>query len=269
MLDGNAKEVGTIGVIAQRQETTSPDKGANQPNSDKVADVSNKDGSEDEVEEDEVIFPKNQSLSQAFSPVVGLAQTKRRGQDLGLQSTQMVDSHGVERYSTPDEATGEFPEGFVRYLILQPKYINGVPSKYIDGSSFRSSLRGGGKDLENQMLAKNGSLATHQAYDDLSLLRKDIDDLQQLIIPALTQYKLPPGREFFNLGTSGRNFIYPHVVMDMLLGYDENEEPIISSEPVPFATHILEKASPKKFVVRIVYCDVCIFGFLILFLFAV
>jgi len=267
MLDGNAKEVGTIGVIAQRQETTSPDKGANQPNNDKVADVSNKDGSEDEVEEDEVIFLKNQSLNQAFSPVVGLAQTKRRGQDLGLQSTQMVDSHGVERYSTPDEATGEFPEGFVRYLRLQPKYINGVPPKYVDGSSFRSSLRGGGKDLENQMLAKNGSLATHKAYDDLSLLRKDIELM--LIIPALTQYKLPLGREFYNLGTPGKNFLYPYVVMDTLQGYDEDEEPIIRSEPVPLATHILEKVSQKKFVVRIVYCDVCIFDFLILFLFAV
>jgi len=177
----------------------------------------------------------------------------------------MVDSHGAERYSMPDEATGEFAEGFVRYLILHAKYINGVPRP--DGSSFRASSRGGGKDLQNQMLAKNGMLAAHYAYDDLSLLRKDIELM--LIIPALTQYKLPLGREFYNLGTPGKNFLYPYVVMDTLQGYDEDEEPIIRSEPVPLATHILEKVSQKKFVVRIVYCDVCIFDFLILFLFAV
>ena len=265
MLDGNDKEAGTIEttVTAQRQgvteETTcSPDK-------DKVADVFNKDESEDEDEVEEVVFPKNQSLSQVFSPVVVLPQTKKRGQDLGLPITQVVDSNGVERYSMPHKVTGKFAEGFERYLILQSKYINGVPPK--DGSSFRSSNRGGGKDLQNQMLAKNGQLATHMAFDDVSLLRTDIDDL--MIIPALTQYKLPTGREFFSLGTAGRNFLYPHVVMDTLLGYDANDEPIIRSESVQFATHILQKVSEKKFVVRIVYCDVCIFDFLILFLFAV
>jgi hypothetical protein len=261
MLDGNDKEVGTIEttVTAQKRQEVTEGTTTVSPDKDDVTNVLQaEDESEDEVD---ATFPKNQSLSQIFSPVV--VPPKKRGQDLGLPCTQLVNSQGEERYSMPDKTTtGEFPEGFVRYLILQPKYINGVPAK--DGSSFRASSRGGGKDLENQMHAKNGSLATHKAFDDLSLLRKDIDSY--LIIPALKQYKLPLGREFYNLGTPGKNFRYPYVVMDTLLGYDEDEEPIISSVPVPFATHILEKVSPKKFVVRIVYCDVCIFDFLILFL---
>ena len=257
MLDGNDKEAGTIEttVTAQRQgvteETTcSPDK-------DKVADVFNKDESEDEDEVEEVVFPKNQSLSQVFSPVVVLPQTKKRGQDLGLPITQVVDSNGVERYSMPHKVTGKFAEGFERYLILQSKYINGVPPK--DGSSFRASSRGGGKDLQNQMLAKNGKLATHLAFDGLSLIRQDIDKL--LIIPALTRYQLPIGKEFFNLGDPGRNYRYPRVVMDTFQGYNMNDEPIIHSEPVPFATHILEKYLPTTYVVRIVCCDVCIFDY--------
>lgn len=264
MLDGNAKEVGTIetSVTAQKRQEATEGTTALSPDKDEVADVFNKDGSEDEDEVEEVVFPKNQSLSQIFSSVVVLPQTKKRGQDLAFSSTQLVNSQGEERYSMPDKTTGKFPEGFVRYLILQPKYINGVPPK--DGSSFRASSRGGGRDLENQRLAKIGSLATHEAFDDLSLLREDIDN--HLIIPALTQYKLPLGREFYNLGTSGKNFRYPHVVMDTLLGYDEDNEPMIRSESVAFATHILEKVSTKMFTVRIVYCDVCIFDFLILFL---
>jgi len=178
MLDGNAKEVGieTIVTAQKRQEVTegtttvSPDK-------DEGTNVLQ---AEDESE-DEVPFPKNQSLSQIFSPVV--VPPKKRGQDLGLPCTQLVNSQGEERYSMPNKTTGEFPVGFERYLILQPKYINGVPEK--TGSSFRASSRGGGKDLQNQMLAKNGMLAAHYAYDDLSLLRKDIELM--LIIPALTQ----------------------------------------------------------------------------------
>jgi len=257
MLDGNAKEVGIeTTVTAQKRQEVTEGTTTVSPDKDEGTNVLQ---AEDESE-DEVPFPKNQSLSQIFSPVV--VPPKTRGQDLGLPCTQLVNSQGEERYSMPDKTTGAFPEGFVRYLILQPKYINGVPAKY--GSSFRASSRGGGKDLENQMHAKNGSLATHKAFDDLSLLRKDIDD--DLILPALTGYKLPQGREFYNLGTPGRNFLYPYVVRDTLLGYDEDEEPIIRSDPVPFATHILDKVSPKMFVVRIVYCDVCIFDFLILFL---
>jgi len=248
MLDGNNKEVGTIetSVTAQKRQEATEGTTALSPDKDEVNNVL-QDGSDDDVEVEEVVFPKNQSLSQIFSSVVVLPQTKKRGQDLAFSSTQLVNSQGEERYSMPDKTTGKFPEGFVRYLILQPKYVNGVPPK--DGSSFRASSRGGGKDLENQMLAKKGSLATHKAFDDLSLLREDIDN--HLIIPALTQYKLPLGREFYNLGTSGKNFLYPHVVMDTLLGYDEDGEPIIRSESVALATHILEKVSAKMFTVRI------------------
>ena len=260
MLDGNGKEVETIETTAQRQEftgeTTSPDTGAN-PDNDEVADVPNKDVIEEKGEEDVFNFPKNPSLSQVSPSVVVPPQKKTRGQDLGLQSTQMFNTHGVERYSILDEATGKFPVGFERYLIVHPKYINGVPPK--DGSSFRASSRGGGKDLQNQMLAKNGKLATHLAFDGLSLIRQDIDKL--LIIPALTRYQLPIGKEFFNLGDPGRNYRYPRVVMDTFQGYNMNDEPIIHSEPVPFATHILEKFLPTTYVVRIVCCDVCIFDY--------
>ena len=154
------------------------------------------------------------SLSQVLSPVDVIQRKKKRGQALVLQGTQMVNSHGVERYSMPDAATGKYVGGYVRYLVLHPKYINGIPIK--TGSSFRISERGGGKDLQNQSLAKNGKLATHLAFDEHSLLREDIDTL--LLIPALTQFQLPMGREFFNLGNAGRNYLYPFVVRTQNIG---------------------------------------------------